>query len=104
MPLMRVVDRDGAEHEVEGKAGWKVMEVLRDADVGVAAICGGMCSCASCHIYVDPQWTGRLQAPFSDEREMLSGLTYAKAESRLSCQIDFTKALDGLKVTIAPEE
>src|SRR2546423_5136688 len=59
MALMRVVDRDGVEHEVEGKTGLKVMENLRELDYGVAAICGGMCSCATCHVYVDPEWQGR---------------------------------------------
>ena len=49
MALLRVVDRDGVEHEVEAKTGLKVMENLRELDYGVAAICGGMCSCATCH-------------------------------------------------------
>lgn len=104
MPVMRVLDRDGVEHEIEGEAGWKVMEVLRELDLGVAAVCGGMCSCASCHVYIDPSWAQKIPAPFSDERELLSALVYMKAESRLSCQIELTKALDGLTVTIAPEE
>jgi len=56
MALMRVVDRDGVEHEVDAKTGLKVMENLRELDYGVAAICGGMCSCATCHVYVDPEW------------------------------------------------
>ncbi len=73
MPLMRVVDRDGKEHEVEARAGLKVMENLRELDYGVAAICGGMCSCATCHIYVDADWMDRVPAPQSDERELLIG-------------------------------
>ena len=56
MALLRVVDRDGVEHEVDAKTGLKVMENLRELDYGVAAICGGMCSCATCHVYVDPEW------------------------------------------------
>ena len=104
MPLLRVVDRDGVEHEVEGKAGLKVMEVLRELDYGVAAICGGMCSCATCHVYVDPQWQSKLPPPMSDERELLAELSQHRSNSRLSCQIDFTDALAGLKVTIAPDE
>jgi len=63
MALLRVVDRDGTEHEVDCKTGLKVMENLRELDYGVAAICGGMCSCATCHIYVvDPEWQARLPA------------------------------------------
>lgn len=104
MPLMRVLDRDGVEHEIEVKPGLKIMEALRELDYGVAAICGGVCSCASCHIYVDADWLDKLPPPMSDERELLSELAFGKNDSRLSCQIDFTKALDGLRITIAPEE
>jgi 2Fe-2S ferredoxin len=104
MTLMRVVDRDGIEHEVEAKTGLKVMENLRELDYGVAAICGGMCSCATCHVYVDPEWADRLPSPQSDERELLNELSHFTEQSRLSCQIDFTPALAGLRVTIAPDE
>lgn len=104
MPVLKVVDRDGVEHEVEGEVGLKVMEVLRELDYGVAAICGGMCSCATCHVFVDPAWAGRLPEPMSDERELLEELSHYEARSRLSCQIEITPALDGLKVTIAPDE
>ena len=104
MALLRVVDRDGVEHEVEGKTGLKVMENLRELDYGVAAICGGMCSCATCHVYVDPEWTSRLPAAMSDERELLADLSHREPNSRLSCQIEFTNALAGLRVTVAPDE
>jgi 2Fe-2S ferredoxin len=105
MTMLRVVDRDGVEHEVEGQKGIKVMETLRDLDYGVAAICGGMCSCATCHVYVDPDWMAKLPAVMSDERELLTELTHFDPErSRLSCQIEFTDDLAGLRVTIAPDE
>lgn len=104
MALMRVVDRDGLEHEIEARTGLKVMENLRELDYGVAAICGGMCSCATCHVYVDPAWVDRLPAAMSDERELLSELANTEDNSRLSCQIEFTPALAGLRVTIAPDE
>ncbi len=104
MTLLRVIDRDGQEHRVEGKTGLKVMETLRDLDYGVAAICGGMCSCATCHVYVDPEWQGRLPPPMSDERELLNELSQCEPNSRLSCQIELTADLDGLRVTIAPDE
>src|SRR2546430_16391190 len=83
MALMRVVDRDGVEHEVEGKTGLKVMENLRELDYGVAAICGGMCSCATCHVYVDPEWQTRLPAMMSDERGLLSEPGHYPEDSRL---------------------
>ena len=104
MATLRVIDRDGVEHEVEAKSGLKVMEVLRELDYGVAAICGGMCSCATCHIYIDPEWSGRLPPPMSDERDLLTELSHYRENSRLSCQVEITAALSGLKVTIAEDE
>jgi 2Fe-2S ferredoxin len=101
---MRVVDRNGIEHEIEARTGLKVMENLRELDYGVGAICGGMCSCATCHVFVDPAWVERLPAAMSDERELLSELAHTEDNSRLSCQIEFTPALEGLRVTIAPDE
>ncbi len=104
MALLRVVDRDGIEHEVDAKTGLKVMENLRELDYGVAAICGGMCSCATCHVYVDPDWRSRLPEMMSDERELLSELSHYQEGSRLSCQLEFTPELAGLRVSIAPDE
>lgn len=104
MARMLVVDRDGKEHDIEAKPGLKVMEILRELDYGVAAICGGLCSCATCHVFVDPSWADRLPKPQSDELELLNELPdYKAASSRLSCQIDFTAALSGIKVEIAPD-
>ena len=80
------------------------METLRDADVGVAAICGGMCSCATCHVWLDEAWIARVCPPQSEETDLLSGLTNSRANSRLACQIPFGLELDGLRLTIAPDE
>ncbi|HZF17827.1 MAG TPA: 2Fe-2S iron-sulfur cluster-binding protein [Steroidobacteraceae bacterium] len=100
-----VVDRDDKEHVVEGRVGLKVMETLRELDFGVAAICGGLCSCATCHMYVDGAWMEKLPAKQSDEQDLLSELqNYDAPRSRLSCQVDFTEALDGLKIKVAPDE
>ena len=104
MPTLKVIDRDGREHEVPSRSGLKIMENLRELDYGVAAVCGGMCSCATCHVYVDPAWVTKIPAPMSDERELLQELAHHKDSSRLSCQIEMTDALDGLRVTIAPDE
>jgi ferredoxin, 2Fe-2S len=104
MARMIVVDRDGKEHEIEAKPGLKVMEILRELDYGVAAICGGLCSCATCHVYVDESWAARLPKVQSDELELLNELPdYQATTSRLSCQLDFTDALSGIKVSIAPD-
>lgn len=105
MSRIRVTDRDGVEHEVEGTPGLKVMEILRELDYGVAAICGGLCSCATCHIYIHADWQARLPVPQSDEKELLAELVhFQEGRSRLSCQLEFTDELDGLKLSIAPDE
>jgi 2Fe-2S ferredoxin len=105
MAKMTVTDRDGNLHELEGRTDLKLMETLREYDYGVTAICGGLCSCATCHIFIDPAWVSRLPAPQADEKELLVELQhYDAARSRLSCQVDFTAALDGLALTIAPDE
>ena len=103
MPKVRVVERDGSEREIEAPVGVSLMEPLRDMG-GVAAICGGMCSCATCHVYVDPDWVARLPAAMSDEKDMLGDLTSRRDNSRLSCQIQVTDAIAGLRVTLAPED
>ena len=104
MPVLRVIGRDGVEQEINAPSGTSLMEPLRDMDDGVTAICGGMCSCATCQVYIDESWVPRLPAAMSDETDMLKDLTSYRANSRLSCQIPLTDALHGLRVTIAPEE
>jgi 2Fe-2S ferredoxin len=105
MAKMLVTDREGEVHELEGTLGVKLMETLREYDYGVTAICGGLCSCATCHIFIAPDWMPRLPAPQGDEKELLVELQYYDPErSRLSCQVDFTEALDGLRLTVAPDE
>jgi 2Fe-2S ferredoxin len=104
MPIVRVIDRDGAERELNAPNGSTLMEPLRDMDDGVAAICGGMCSCATCHVYVDEEWVAKLVAPMSDETDMLGDLISRRPNSRLSCQVVLNDSLSGLKVTVAPEE
>ena len=105
MAKMLVTDREGELHEVDGRLGVKLMETLREYDYGVTAICGGLCSCATCHIFVDPDWMPRLPPPQGDEKELLVELVHYDPErSRLSCQVDFTASLDGLQLTVAPDE
>jgi 2Fe-2S ferredoxin len=105
MATIRVVDRDGIEHQVQGRTGVKLMETLREYDYGVTAICGGLCSCATCHIFIDPEWVTRLPDPQGDEKELLVELqNYEAGRSRLSCQVDFNEALDGIRLTVAPDE
>lgn len=105
MPSIVVVDQSGTEHIVNARAGCRVMEILRELDYGVAAVCGGLCACATCHVYVDERWTAQLPDKQSDEQDALSVLShYREAVSRLSCQVIMTAELHGLRVTIAPDE
>ena len=81
------------------------MEVLRDADMGIEAICGGQCACATCHCYIDVRWSQALERASEDELDLVSYLDAYDAErSRLTCQIEVTESLDGLALLIAPEE
>jgi ferredoxin, 2Fe-2S len=105
MLSLLVIDRDKPEREIEGEAGMSVMEVLREGGCDdVEAVCGGCCSCATCHVYVDPEFADRLPPISKDEAGMLEGLTHRTAQSRLSCQLPFSAALAGIRVTVAPEE
>lgn len=81
------------------------MEALRDADLGIAAICGGQCACATCHCHIEPGWMPQLPPADEDEVALVSCLDHYDLErSRLTCQIKVTDALDGLPLTVAPEE
>lgn len=105
MAKIHVTDVYGVAHDIDARPGQKLMEVLREYDYGIAASCGGFCSCATCHIYVDSAWRERLPDMQSDERELLTELTtYDPASSRLSCQVPFTDALDGIVLKVAQEE
>ncbi len=96
-------DRKGAVHEIEGRDGWSVMEMLRDAGLPVAAECGGACACATCHVYVTDGWYEKLPVRSDAEVDMLDMALAVEDNSRLSCQITCGEDLDGIKVTIAPE-
>jgi 2Fe-2S ferredoxin len=105
MPKLIVVTREGEEREIIGEAGLSVMEVIRDAGIDeILALCGGCCSCATCHIHVDPEFAAKLKPMGPDENDLLDSTSDRDEFSRLSCQVDFSDALDGLKVRIAAED
>lgn len=105
MAQLIIVGRDGTEKSVDGKAGWSVMENIRDAGFDeLLALCGGCCSCATCHVHVDEAWLAALKPIKDDEDDLLDSSSHRRANSRLSCQIEFDEALDGLRVRIAPED
>ncbi len=105
MPKLIVVTRDGAESTVSGQEGLSVMEVIRDNGFDeLLALCGGCLSCATCHVHVDEDWLASLPKMSEDEDDLLDSSDARQANSRLSCQIPFSAALDGMRVTIAPED
>jgi ferredoxin, 2Fe-2S len=105
MPRLTITTRDGETHEIEGRAGWSVMEIIREAGFDeLLALCGGCLSCATCHVHVDEDWAAKLKPIGPDEDDLLDTSDHRVATSRLSCQILFSPELDGLKVQVAPED
>ena len=106
--MLNVTDREGKQHALEGIEGWRVMEIIRDYGMrdpalGLKAECGGAMACATCHVYVAEEWLEKLPPKTTEEDDMLMDSAFAVEDnSRLSCQIIMTDALDGLAVTLTP--
>jgi 2Fe-2S ferredoxin len=102
---LTVTGADGIVHTLTGMAGESLMEVIRDAGAeGLLAMCGGCCSCATCHVTVTGGPVAALSAPLADENDLLLALPGGTPASRLSCQIRLEPALDGLCVTVMPTD
>lgn len=100
-----VTDRNGSERSIDVEAGLSLMEAIRDNGFDeLLALCGGCCSCATCHVYVDADDAGALPVVSDDENDLLDSSDHRTVKSRLSCQISLSPALDGLRVSIAPED
>ncbi|MEM6857282.1 MAG: ferredoxin [Pseudomonadota bacterium] len=105
MPKLIVTNRKGETSEIEAEDGLTVMEAIRDNGIDeLLALCGGCCSCATCQIYVDDTAGGELAAMSEDEDDLLESSDHRKENSRLACQVPFTADLDGMKITISPED
>jgi len=105
MPAITVITREGEERAVDAGAGLSLMEAIRDAGIDeLLALCGGCCSCATCHVKVDPAFLPLLPAMSEDESDLLDSSEHRDVTSRLSCQISMGEELAGLRVTIAPED
>ena len=105
MPKIIVTTREGSERSIAAVTGLSLMQTLRDAGVDeILALCGGCCSCATCHVYLDEQFMAAVPPLSADENDLLDSSMHRRPESRLSCQIKITDELDGLRVTISPED
>ena len=105
MPTVLYIDHDGTRHEVNAPAGKSLMQVALDNSVtGILGDCGGACSCATCHGYVDPDWLGKLPPRSETEVFMLEGVPDLRDNSRLCCQIRMQPELDGIIVRLPAEQ
>ncbi len=105
MAKLTVVLRDGSERVLDADTSLTIMENIRDAGIDeLLALCGGCCSCATCHVHVDPAFADRLVPMGPDEDDLLESSSHRDVDSRLSCQLPFTASLDGLTVRIAAED
>lgn len=104
MPRIYVTNTADKETAVEAQNGMSLMEIIRGAGFDdLLAACGGGCSCATCHVVVDPAWAEKAGTPSSDEQDLLDASDRVETTSRLSCQIPMSDALDGLKLRIVAE-
>lgn len=105
MPTLIITSRAGKQIAIEAQAGPSLMEIIRDVSIDDPfALCGGACSCATCHVYIDPAFADRTPAITEEENDLLDSSDHRRPNSRLSCQIPFGQALDGLEVQIAPAD
>jgi 2Fe-2S ferredoxin len=105
MPKITYIEHDGTEHVADVKPGLSVMEgAVRNNIPGIDADCGGACACATCHVYVDEAWREKTGAASAMEESMLDFAEEVQPNSRLSCQIRVTDALDGLIVRMPRDQ
>ena len=101
MPKITFIEHSGQQHSVEAEVGQSVMQVAMSNMVpGIIADCGGNCSCATCHVYIDTDWASHVMPPAQAEKDMLECALHTRDASRLSCQVAVTLELDGMIVRI----
>ena len=100
-----VITREGEARQINAAPGLSLMEAIRDSGTDeLLALCGGCCSCATCHVYVDQATSDSLRPPSPDEDDLLEGSDQRTAQSRLSCQVTLSDSMQGMTVTIAPDD
>ena len=103
MPTIKFIDHQGQSREVYAENGTSLMDTaVYNGISGIVADCGGACSCATCHVYVDPEWLAKMPKMCDEEQALLEFAIELKENSRLSCQIDVTEDMDGL-IVLTPE-
>ncbi|WP_079437240.1 2Fe-2S iron-sulfur cluster-binding protein [Zoogloea sp. LCSB751] len=99
MPTLTFIEHNGTRHQIHGEVGQSVMQAATFAMLpGIQGDCGGACSCATCHAYVDEAWADRFPSATGTEDEMLDNVTERRANSRLSCQLVIEEGMDGLLI------
>ena len=104
MGFINVIDENDTLHRIEAVSGWRVMEILRESGFEVGGLCGGACACATCHVDVCAEWAPKLYPATNDEEAMLDLVPEVGPTSRLSCQIIWSEALDGLSLKLSAKE
>jgi len=105
MPKITYIEHNGKSHTLEVANGLTVMEgAVQNNIPGIDADCGGSCACATCHVYVDEKWFNKLPNKESAEEDMLDMAFEPKSQSRLSCQLTVSDALDGLVVNMPSKQ
>ena len=105
MPSINVTGRDGTQDRIEAAAGQSLKDALKAGGVDeVLGLCGGFASCGTCHVHIAEDWLPRLPPIRADEEDLLSYSDWRQPNSRLACQIPFTQQLDGIALTVAPED
>lgn len=101
MTTIRFIQPDGQAVKVEAETGVSLMVAAQENDLpGMAAICGGCCSCGTCHVQLPPESAAKLPAPYAGERQILAQLPSATTGSRLACQVVVTNALEDISVQL----
>ncbi len=106
MPTVNVIQKDGSQKTVEAENGWSIMEILRDWGFdNIEGVCGGALACATCHVYVHPDWRDKIaaqeEASTEEEEDTLDQAFDINDHSRLSCQIRMSDELDGIIVALS---
>lgn len=105
MPTIQVTNLAGDVSSLDAKSGNTLMEELRDNGYDdIEAVCGGVCSCASCHVYLEAEAFAKAGSRGEDEHQLVTSTDYFKEQSRLSCQVTVTDDMDGMAVTIAKQD